>query len=395
MAKAILESMSDEINDYWKDQTTVLIPLSNDSNPKIIEQNKVSKDMPSKNNPSIKIDSRKVFVVHGRNWEARNALFAFLRSIGLQPLEWSEAIHETGKTSPYVGEVLDVAFSIAQAVIVLFTPDDEARLLQPFRNSDDESHETQLTPQARPNVLFEAGMAMGRNPDRTILIELGKLRPFSDIGGRHVVRLNNSTQKRQDLAQRLLTANCAVNLVGTDWHTEGDFEKPVLNLKIETDNGELVVKNDTNLSASNSDYKLNPIFEIQGVYASPNSLDEEYKLIIKVKNEGRKVIRDYRIDVLFPNDFLNPHVMYGLEMPERQTATHKLFRWLPVHKNNQPIYPEDIFTTISLTYLLNEKLRQNDEAMNQNVKVSIFAEDNFELVIENKMSKIVESNNFS
>lgn len=168
-------------------------------------------------------DSRKIFVVHGRNSKANRAMFTFLRSIGLQPLEWSEAVAATGKASPYVGEVLDTAFSVAQAVVVLMTPDDVAMLQEPFRNPDDERYETELTPQARPNVLFEAGMAMGRNPDRTVLVELGKLRPFSDIGGRHTIRLSDSTAARQNLAQRLQTAGCAVNLVGTHWHDEGDF----------------------------------------------------------------------------------------------------------------------------------------------------------------------------
>lgn len=179
-------------------------------------------------------DSKKVFLVHGRNKKANRAMFTFLRSIGLQPLEWSEAVDETGKASPYVGEVLDKAFSVAQAIVVLMTPDDVAMLQEPFRNPDDEQYETELTPQARPNVLFEAGMAMGRNPDRTVLVELGKLRPFSDIGGRYTIRLENSTAARQYLAQRLQTAGCAVNLLGTHWHDEGDFE-----LSIESVNNEI------------------------------------------------------------------------------------------------------------------------------------------------------------
>jgi predicted nucleotide-binding protein len=169
-------------------------------------------------------DPRAVFVIHGRNLKARDAMFTFLRSIGLHPLEWSEAVLATGEGSPYIGQVLDTAFSRAQAVVVLMTPDDEVRLREPFREPGDRLHETQLTPQARPNVLFEAGMAMGRCPERTILVELGVLRPFSDIGGRHVIRLNNTTQRRQELAHRLETAGCAVNLRGTDWHTAGDFE---------------------------------------------------------------------------------------------------------------------------------------------------------------------------
>lgn len=169
------------------------------------------------------VDRKSVFVVHGRNLKARDSLFDFLRSIGLHPIEWSEAILATKKPSPYVGEVLDAAFSMAQAVVVLMTPDDEARLLEPFRKAGDPPYESQLTPQARPNVLFEAGMAMGRDPDRTVLFALGSLREFSDIGGRHLVRLDDSTEKRQELGQRLLNAKCDVNLSGTDWHKAGDF----------------------------------------------------------------------------------------------------------------------------------------------------------------------------
>jgi len=170
-------------------------------------------------------DKKAVFVVHGRNEKARKALFSFLRSISLRPLEWSECVRFTEDPSPYIGEILDSAYSEAQAVIVLMTPDDEAKLREAFIKPDDPQYERELTGQARPNVLFEAGMAFGRFSKRTILVELGELRPFSDIGGRHIVKLNNSTQKRQELAQRLETAGCPVDLSGTDWHTEGNFEK--------------------------------------------------------------------------------------------------------------------------------------------------------------------------
>jgi hypothetical protein len=162
-------------------------------------------------------------VVHGRNSDARDSLFRFLRSIGLSPLEWSQAIKETGKASPFIGEILDVAFSKAQAVVVLMTPDDVAQLRRVFRSPYDLSYESQLTGQARPNVLFEAGMAMGRDPDRVVIIELGTVRPFSDIAGRHTIRLDNSVAARQELARRLETAGCRVDLTGTDWHREGDL----------------------------------------------------------------------------------------------------------------------------------------------------------------------------
>lgn len=113
---------------------------------------------------------------------------------------------------PYIGAILDAALSRAHAVVVLLTPDDEACLRPQFRSDSDPPQEVEPSGQARPNVLFEASMAMGRNHERTILVELGVLRPFSDIAGLHVIRLDNTPQRRQDLAQRLQTAGCPVNL---------------------------------------------------------------------------------------------------------------------------------------------------------------------------------------
>ena len=206
-------------------------------------------------------DTREVFVVHGRNQKARNALFDFLRSINLRPLEWSEAVKATGKTMPYIGEVLDTAFSRAHAVVVLFTPDDEARLKEQFRVDSDPPHETELTGQSRPNVLFEAGMAMGRNQEGTLLVELGRLRPFSDMAGLYVIRLDDTSQRRQELAQRLQTAGCPVNLDGTDWHTVGDFDDSVG-------------------TSDGTSAELTAIEEQQPVIAQPRRLSEEAKELL-------------------------------------------------------------------------------------------------------------------
>lgn len=130
----------------------------------------------------------------------------------------------TGKPSPYIGEILDTAFSKAQAVVVLFTPDDEAQLKREFLRTGDPSYERKLTGQARPNVLFEAGLAFGTHPGQTVLVEIGKIRPFSDTAGRHVVHLNNSTEKRRELMIKLKNAGCNVDFESSDWETEGHFD---------------------------------------------------------------------------------------------------------------------------------------------------------------------------
>ncbi len=177
-------------------------------------------------NPSNKKRPRRgnsVFVVHGRDEQLRRSFFGLLRSVGLNPIEWRKAIALTRKASPYVSEILDAAFREAVAVVVLLSPDDEARLRKEFLKPADGAYERDLTGQARPNVLFEAGMAFGRNPDSTILVQVGEVRPFSDVGGRHVLNLSNSTESRQELITKLANAGCNVDASGTDWHTEGDF----------------------------------------------------------------------------------------------------------------------------------------------------------------------------
>jgi predicted nucleotide-binding protein len=170
------------------------------------------------------VDKRMVFVVHGRNEKARSAVAAFLRSIDLRPIEWSEAVKLTGEASPFVGQVVEAGFNAAQAVIILLTGDDLAKLRPELQTPKDPSYEKKATPQARPNVLFEAGFAFGRHPERTVILEFGQLRPFSDVQGRHVIRMDNSPQKRNELVERLRSAGCAVNTSGGDWHTAGDLE---------------------------------------------------------------------------------------------------------------------------------------------------------------------------
>ena len=152
------------------------------------------------------------------------AVLVLASRLHLHPLEWGQVRQLTGKGSPYIGEILNAGFDAAQAAVVLLTPDDEARLREPYRQEDDGNDETELTGQPRQNVLLEAGMAMGRYEDRTILVELGKMRVMSDVLGRHVVRLNDSPATRNELANRLRDAGCDVNTSGSDWYSRGGVQ---------------------------------------------------------------------------------------------------------------------------------------------------------------------------
>jgi predicted nucleotide-binding protein len=174
--------------------------------------------------PHVK-DPRAVFVVHGRNKALSDAMFEFLRAIDLKPIEWDSAVELTKEASPYIGQILDAAFDHAQVVVVLMTPDEIAYLQTQYGSGVTDS-DTLPAAQARPNVLFEAGMALGRDAKRTVLVEVGAVRPFSDVAGRHTIRLTNDTAARQTLANRLRTAGCPVDVLGSGWHTAGDFTPP-------------------------------------------------------------------------------------------------------------------------------------------------------------------------
>ena len=167
--------------------------------------------------------ARTVMVVYGRDADARRALFDMLRAVGLRPQEWTQLIRQTATGAPYAGEVLDRALELVQAVIVLMTPDDEARLCPAFVGED--VAEAELRGQPRPNVLFEAGLAFGRVPSHTILVSLGELRGLSDLSGRQMVRLDDGQTALHDLVQRLRNAGCEVDTTGTDWLDRSRFRR--------------------------------------------------------------------------------------------------------------------------------------------------------------------------
>src|SRR5262245_35627310 len=91
-----------------------------------------------------------VFVVHGRNEKATNAIFDFLRAAGLEILTWeasvNKAIEKTKNATPFIGDILEAGLSSADAVLVLLTGDDMARIVNCYGTEP-------LTAQPRANVI--------------------------------------------------------------------------------------------------------------------------------------------------------------------------------------------------------------------------------------------------
>lgn len=169
-----------------------------------------------------------IFVVHGRDSRLTDDMYQFLRALDLNPIEWNAAIQGAkGGANPIVGSIIDSAMKRAQGIMVLLTPDEDARLKMKFASPKDRKYGLhKFDGQPRPNVIFEAGLALGAHSDKTILVQVGDIRDISDIAGKHMAHLNNSPASRKALAMRLKTKlKFKVNTDGDTWLNVGNFNR--------------------------------------------------------------------------------------------------------------------------------------------------------------------------
>jgi len=169
--------------------------------------------------------ARNVFVVHGRDGQFRRAMFGLLQRLDLHPLDWEDMIKATGRTAPFLGDVVAGAPALARAALVLMTPDDLVKLHGDLLADGDPEHERRLTGQPRPNVLLELGMVLMAYPERVVLVEAGALRPITDLGGRTVIRFDGSAEAVGRIVERLKLAGCRVNDTGSGWRDLEPFAR--------------------------------------------------------------------------------------------------------------------------------------------------------------------------
>jgi predicted nucleotide-binding protein len=167
--------------------------------------------------------TRNVFVVHGRDEQARGALFRLLESLGLHPLDWESLVAATGSASPYLREVIMQGIAMAQAAVVLMTPDDMVLLHPDLRDPDDDEGDITQAMQARPNVILELGMALATYADRTIVLYAGRHRPMADLSGLNYVQLSNRSACLDKVISRLRTAGCQLSGGEPDARTRDQF----------------------------------------------------------------------------------------------------------------------------------------------------------------------------
>jgi predicted nucleotide-binding protein len=144
--------------------------------------------------------SKTVFVVHGRDTRPVDQIETFLLFLGLTMMSWSEAVKLTGETQPHTYDIVKAGMDGAAAVVVVFSPDDEARVKDEYAAPG----ETRMPQgQARQNVLVEAGMAFVQSRTKTIFVQSEPTRPITDLEGFNWVSLDGQWDSRQDFINRL------------------------------------------------------------------------------------------------------------------------------------------------------------------------------------------------
>lgn len=164
------------------------------------------------------VSNQDVFLVHGRNGPAVDSMRRMLQAATIVPVEWEEAVGWTGSSTPYTLDVIKAALRGVNAVVVLFTPDEEVALHEHLQASDERDA---VGSQSRPNVFIETGMVLGAESPKVVIVEIGQNRPVSDVSGLNVIRFNGSPSNRKAVMDRLESLGCDVRGSG---YLETPFE---------------------------------------------------------------------------------------------------------------------------------------------------------------------------
>lgn len=122
--------------------------------------------------PVVARNKRKVFIVHGRDNEAKQEVARFIEKLGLQSI----ILHEQASAGMTIIEKIERYSNDADFALVLYTPCDLGR----------GSHETKIHPKqrARQNVVFEHGYLMAKlGRENVCALVKGEIETPNDISG--------------------------------------------------------------------------------------------------------------------------------------------------------------------------------------------------------------------
>lgn len=145
------------------------------------------------------IDSKKVFIVHGRDNELKETTARFLEKMGLVPIILHEQVNNGKTIIEKFEDYADVGFAI-----ILMSPDDKGCL-----SNEKES----IKLRARQNVIFEHGYFIGKlGRNKVTALVKGNIELPTDINGILYVTVDNNEAWKFTLAKEIKSAGYNIDL---------------------------------------------------------------------------------------------------------------------------------------------------------------------------------------
>ena len=137
-------------------------------------------------------NKRKVFIVHGRDNEAKQEVARFLTDLGLEPI----ILHEQASSGMTIIEKIERYTNEADFALVLYTPCDHGLGI----------YETNVAPRsrARQNVVFEHGYLMAKlGRENVCALVKGEIETPNDISGVVYVQLDGFGGWKNEVVKEL------------------------------------------------------------------------------------------------------------------------------------------------------------------------------------------------
>lgn len=145
-------------------------------------------------------NKRKVFIVHGRDNEAKQEVSRFIEKLGLEAI----ILHEQANAGMTIIEKIEHYSNDADFALVLYTPCDHGRGV----------HESNVRPKnrARQNVVFEHGYLMAKlGRENVCSLVKGDIEIPNDISGVVYVTLDPFGAWKTEVAKELKACGYAIN----------------------------------------------------------------------------------------------------------------------------------------------------------------------------------------
>lgn len=143
------------------------------------------------------MDYTKVFIVHGRDNEAKQEVARFIEKLGLEAI----ILHEQVSRSHTIIEKIEEYSNVGYAVVI-YTPCDEGRL----------KGEKEFNSRARQNVVFEHGFLMGKIGRKNVYaLVKGDIETPNDISGVVYENMDSNGAWKLSIARELKAAGYQID----------------------------------------------------------------------------------------------------------------------------------------------------------------------------------------